>query len=31
VGHRDADAAEQLDPLGDRVDQLGLLLRVLVE
>ena len=30
-GHREAHAAEQLDPLGDLVDQLALLLEVLVE
>ena len=31
VSHRDTHAAEQLDPLGDRIDRLVLLLVMLVE
>jgi hypothetical protein len=31
VRHRDADAAEELYPLGDGVDQFHLLIEVLVE
>ena len=31
MGHRDADAAEELDPFGKRIDNCGLFVRMLVE